>query len=56
MTSLDGAIRRAIKQKNDARPPLAVMTYILDEAFLSCQRENCPATVLCQHATHGSHF
>ena len=28
------------RTKNDARPPLAVMTYVLDKACLSCQGQH----------------
>ena len=37
----------------DARPPLAVLTYTLDQACLSYKGTGedsfCPPTVLCQH-------
>ena len=40
----------------DARPPLAVLNYILDQACLSYQGGHCSPTDLCLRATHDSHF
>ncbi len=47
---LEWSYMQGNQTKNDARPPLAVLNYILDKACLSYQGEHCSPTDLCQRA------
>ena len=49
MSSSNGYVCRA--NKNDARPPLAVLNYTLHKACLSYQGKHCSSTDLCQPMT-----
>ena len=44
----DQSCMQGLQTKNDARPPLAVLNYIVDKACLSYQGEHCSPIDLCQ--------